>query len=115
MPDYADYNYYRDIWRGALSEDAYAACAARASREIDVQTGGRARKAPESMRENLSMCACELADAIEAFSALLPGTSSLRNDGLAVTVNRGASEAKTRAEICRRWLQAPVNLMLRWI
>lgn len=111
-----DYAYYRDVYRGALDEAAFEAGLARALREIDRQTAGRARTAGEGMRENLRMCACELVDAIAAFGQVLPGVSAVGNDGVSICFT-GAADAqeKSRREICARWLQEPENLMCRWI
>lgn len=120
---YADYDYYSGIWQGDMSEADFNKWANRAGMEIDRLTQGRAAAAPESMRDALALCCCELADAMlrqdEAVLATKGGAVAGESvDGYSVTY-RGNTENGSlqdaadadRLHICRKYLCRPVNLL----
>ena len=120
---YADYDYYSGIWQGDMSEADFNKWANRAGMEIDRLTQGRSAAAPESMRDALAQCCCELADAMlrqdEAVLATKGGAVAGESvDGYSVTY-RGSTENSSlqdaadaaRLHICRKYLCRPVNLL----
>jgi ABC-type antimicrobial peptide transport system ATPase subunit len=122
MMPFTDYAYYT-AHGGQLPEAKYNAAVYDAYAEIVSQTNGAATTAPDSMLESVKLCECKLADLIGAYQAgdsLLPkGIGNVNNDGYSVSRAAGADtarqEAKERRDICARYLQAPVNLMGRWL
>lgn len=120
---YADYDYYFGIWQGDMSEADFNKWANRAGMEIDRLTQGRSAAAPESMRDALALCCCELADTMlqqdEAVLATKGGAVAGESvDGYSVTY-RGSAENGSlqdaadaaRLHICRKHLCRPVNLL----
>lgn len=120
---YADYDYYSGIWQGDMAEADFNKWANRAGMEIDRATQGRAAAAPESMRDALALCCCELADTMlqqdEAVLATKGGAVAGESvDGYSVTY-RGSTENSSlqdaadaaRLHICRKYLCRPVNLL----
>jgi hypothetical protein len=121
MLTFTDFEYYRDVFKGGLSEDQYSKFVNDAHAEIVSQTNNRAAHAPDSMKDAVKLCECALVDALadhKKSSAMLPDDiSSVSNDDLKVS-RSGADPKKARRQelrsICVRYLQTPVNLMCRW-
>lgn len=123
MPTFSDYAFYQDHG-GKLPEEAYLAVVEDAYAEILSQTNCVAQAYPAEMEDALKLCECALVDSIDSYkrgTELLPrGVASVNNDGLMVSAGSGGltayvEEASERHRICARYLQAPVNLMCRWL
>ncbi len=71
---YADYEYYRDTYKGTLSETAYERLSERASDYIDSRTGYILKKAgiTEEMEERVKKACCALS---EVMSSVETGSS----------------------------------------
>ena len=120
---YANWDFYNRTWHGSMTAQEFERWSARASLEIDRATQGRAAAAPESMRDALAQCCCELADVMmqqdEADRATGGGTVAGESvDGYSVTYRGGAETGSlqdaadaARLHICRKYLCRPVNLM----
>ena len=117
---YADYDYYKNTYRGRMGEDDFAVCGAAASRLMDGVTDDRAATAPKSMAARLRDCCCEVADNRLALAQAGEAThggllSAANNDGYSESYTGfAAAEARlahSAEAICTRWLTAPVNLM----
>lgn len=61
---YADYSFYRDTYKGTLSESAFGRLSERASDYIDGRTDYALKKygITEDMEERVKKCCCALAD-----------------------------------------------------
>lgn len=122
---YADYAFYRDAFRGEMTEVEFDRWAARASLEIDRVTRNRAASAPPTMERALALCCCTLADRLAAWDAQDRATqggivASEEVDGYRVgyrgsnTAEQADPAARRRREIynlCADHLCHPVNLM----
>ncbi len=69
MLSYADFNYYKDIYRGTLQEDSFNSLILKASREIDKNVNTRLTETkinnlPEEAQKQLKYTACALVDLI---------------------------------------------------
>ncbi len=116
MKGFSSYEFYRDEYYGKLNQEEYTAAARKASTLIMSATNGLAVNLEAVMQDNLAMCECELADAIYGYDQAPKGVSSVNNDGYSVTyVDREAYAQNAYMQICRRYLQYPVNLMCRWL
>ncbi len=64
---YADYKFYREVYRGTLSEADYLRLSERASDYIDGRTGYILKRAgiTDEMSERLKKACCALADTIK--------------------------------------------------
>ena len=117
MKTFSTFEFYTGEYRGKLGNDDYNAASNKAYAEIVSRTNGRALNAAASMKDNLSMCECEMVDAVHSFSQVPKGISSENTDGYSVTYggrnsNDGLSgEADTYSEICGRWLRFPEDLL----
>lgn len=117
MKTFSTFEIYAGEYHGKLSEDNYDAAVNKAHAEIVSRTNGRALTAGQPMKDNLSMCECEMVDAVHSFSLVPKGISSENTDGRSVTYggrnsNDGLTgEADTFSEICGRWLRFPENLL----
>lgn len=120
---YADYDFYRTEYHGALPEAEFEQWAAKASLQIDRITTGRAASAPAWMERALALCCCALAEQLQAWAAqdeqTQGGTVASENvDGYSVSY-RSEGEASSRAgsrrrelhNICADYLTCPINLM----
>ena len=58
---YANWDFYNRTWHGSMTAQEFERWSSRSSLEIDRATQGRAAAAPESMRDALAQCCCELA------------------------------------------------------
>lgn len=125
MP-YADFEYYFGTFYGdTIPHDSFDKYAAKASREIDRLTMGRASEAGGVMAARLSTCCCEIAEimykADEADAKTAGGLiASQSNDGLSTTFTTGAAASGAglagriiTTAVC--WLSAPQNLMYRGV
>lgn len=122
---YSTWADYRNKYRGRLAQYNYEQAAIKAKATIDRLTFGQALNAPDSMKENLMFCECELADAIhanwEADSLLPKGIASANTDGVSISRDTRTTGGEARSEqsmyldICRRHLRYPVNLMYRGV
>ena len=118
---YADFEYYSGLFFGdTISETDYEKYAARATREIDRLTMGRAAGAGDAMRPGLAACCCEMAEILYRADEDDRRTghgliASESNDGLSVTfTGTGDTVKRTAARLfaaAQRWLCAPVNLL----
>lgn len=117
MTFYSDYDFYKDSWKGELSEEEYNRFVIQANSEIVARTLGRT--SPD-MEEALKMCECEIVDVVANYAKLQAngGVASVNNDGYSVSFEDSANVASSYnreiTEICSRRLTFPVNLMLRW-
>lgn len=120
---YANWDFYNRTWHGSMTAQEFERWSSRSSLEIDRATQGRAASAPESMRDALALCCCELADAMlqqdETALATKGGAVAGESvDGYSVTY-RGSTEGSSlqdaadaaRLHICRKYLCRPVNLL----
>ena len=123
---YADFDYYTNTFYGdTIPEERFHRYAAKASREIDRLTMGRASEAGGVMAARLSTCCCEIAEILykadEADAKTAGGIIAAQsNDGLSTTFAAGA--AVSGAGIAGRiittavcWLSAPQNLMYQGV
>lgn len=64
---YADYKFYREVYRGTLPEADYLRLSERASDYIDGRTGYILKKAgiPDEMSERVKKACCALADTLK--------------------------------------------------
>lgn len=64
---YADYDFYRNAYRGTLSEADFARLSERASDYIDGRTGYILKRAgiPDEMSERVKKACCALADTLK--------------------------------------------------
>lgn len=111
MP-YSTYSEY-SAQGGSLSEQAYAVQAERAAREIDLRTFGRAEKYRAELKDSLSLCECELVDALSSAQSVPVGVSSESNDGYSISYSQSARTEQNRSieSILMRYLLEPVNLL----
>ena len=120
---YANWDFYNRTWHGSMTAQEFERWSSRSSLEIDRATQGRAAAAPESMRDALAQCCCELAEAMQrqdsTAQATQGGTVAGESvDGYSVTY-RGSTENSSlqdaadaaRLHICRKYLCRPVNLL----
>ena len=114
---FSTFLFYRQVFRGKLTEAEYSASVNRAYAEIVSQTNGQALRASEAMSRQIQMCECEIVDVMHSFSKFDGGVTSINNDGFSVSrsANAHASESEIVHQICARYLQCPENLMSRWI
>ena len=65
---YADYKFYREEYRGTLSEAEFVRLSERASDYIDGRTGYILKKAgiPDEMSERVKKACCALADTLKS-------------------------------------------------
>lgn len=66
---YADFNYYKDTYKGTLPEDSFNSLILKASREIDKNVNTRLNQTkinnlPKEAQEQLQYTACALVDLI---------------------------------------------------
>jgi hypothetical protein len=136
MRRFSSFEFYKDEWRGNLSEDEYDQFVGRAYDEIMSQTNNRAlaggvntcgcskTERTDLMEQNIKLCECALTDLFAGYAnteQMLPkGVTSIDNDGYKISAGSGgmsisSTEAKEIATICTRYLQVPVNLMDRWL
>ena len=122
MFTFSDYRFYSEEYHGKLSEEDYKSSVHTAFAEILSQTNNRAKSAPETMKDAVKLCECELVDIITAYKKsddLLPkGVDSVTNDKYSVSrggSNADGSRAKEKRAVCVRYLQTPENLMCWWI
>ena len=120
---YANWDFYNRTWHGSMTAQEFERWSARASLEIDRATQGRAAAAPESMRDALALCCCELADTMlqQDEAAIATGGGNVAGesvDGYSVTYRGGAETGSlqdtadaARLHICRKYLCRPVNLL----
>lgn len=114
---YSTWEFYHDTYGGKLQKPAYAQNALKAKFEIDRRTFGQAEDAREDMGHNLSMCECELVDAIYSYDQAPKGVSGINNDGYSIVFggrnsNDGMEdEPATLDRICRQYLTEPYNLL----
>lgn len=120
---YANWDFYNRTWHGSMTAQEFERWSSRSSLEIDRATQGRAAAAPESMRDALAQCCCELAEVMQrqdsTAQATQGGTVAGESvDGYSVTY-RGSTENSSlqdaadaaRLRICRKYLCRPVNLL----
>ena len=120
---YANWDFYNRTWHGSMTAQEFERWNSRASLEIDRATQGRAAAAPESMRDALAQCCCELADTMlqqdEAVLATKGGAVAGESvDGYSVTYRGSTGNGSlqdaaddARLHICRKYLCRPVNLL----
>lgn len=126
---YADYAFYRDTFRGELTEPEFDRWAAKAALEIDRATQNRAASAPPGMERALALCCCELAERLAAWDAQdkVTGGGTIASeevDGYRIGY-RGSNAAEQQDPVARRrrethnictdHLCTPVNLMYRGV
>lgn len=108
-PVYSTYEAY--LARGGkLGEADYQAMALKAAAEIDWRTFGRAKNCQE-MAQELSACECELTDVLYLDQSA-QGIRTENNDGYSITYTNEEDRRQKLENICRRYLSAPVNLLL---
>lgn len=123
---YVDAEFYLREYGGSIGEsEDFDRLIKRASRLIDVKTHGRAAAAfSGTMKENISICCCELMDVLrrqDDYNSRTAGglVVSDSNDGYTVTyAGAEISAGQMRREIeavCETYLLSPVNLMAGWI
>lgn len=116
MNTFSDYAFYQEEHLGKLNVMEYAVFANKAYAEIVSQTGIQSIPFDHQMKNNLSFCECELAEAFHSHSKIPEGVAGENTDGYSISFKLSAADrAKTYKEICIRHLQSPVNLMCRWI
>lgn len=107
MTVYADYNYYVNSYGGkSVSEDDFAALAAKASAQIDKLTSGRA--AEHAADERLQNCCCEMCEALQGFdsSGAVVQSETVGSWSRSYGNVGNISESKCAQNICARWLPA---------
>lgn len=121
---YANWDFYNRTWHGSMTAQEFERWSSRSSLEIDRATQGRAAAAPESMRDALALCCCELADTMlqqdEAALATKGGAVAgrergwVQRDPIAAAQRTAAFRTRRtppRLRICRKYLCRPVNLL----
>lgn len=95
---YADINYYKGDYMGALIPDLdFDRLSRQASAYLDQITFGNAAKAPESVSLKVKDACCAVADAYYT-NEQGGGKASESNDGVTVNYVAGVSKAKTDNE-----------------
>lgn len=83
---YADYDYYRDTYMGAVSEEDFKRLAVRASSYLDYYTMGKAAAAADT--DPVKMCCCALVDKY----AIIENAQALAAESISAA---GPSEVKS--------------------
>jgi hypothetical protein len=119
---YADYTFYTDEYKGAMSSADFEKYSVSASREIDIATFDRSKDAPDNMVDKLKLATCSLADLLYKNDKINAETnngtvSSVSNDGYSqsFTDNKQVKEKfeSGKNNIFKSYLTFPVNLMYR--
>lgn len=100
---YADFDYYRDTYMGAVGEEDFKRLAVRASSYLDYYTMGKAAAAADT--DPVKMCCCALVDkyaiietaqALATKSVSAAGTSEVKSEtvgGYSRTLSTGGESA----------------------
>ena len=68
MINYADYQYYTDVYKGSLSQTLFNSLIIKASREIDKYVNRKITKEDLINYEEIQYVACELCDKLNTIS-----------------------------------------------
>lgn len=109
MMIFADYEYYKTVCGGDLSEEEFSRIAAKASAYIDKITFGRASEHADD--ERVKRCCCELCDTLSAISGAQSGglvkqAESVGSWSVTYANSENTSEANYARAACRVWLPA---------
>lgn len=110
MMIFADYEYYKNVCGGDLSEEEFAKVAAKASAYIDKVTFGNAAKNADD--ERVKRCCCDLCDTFSEISAAKSGGLVKQSESAGSWSVTYANSENTTSEInyaraaCRVWLPA---------
>lgn len=83
MINYADYQYYSDIYKGSLSQTLFNSLISKASRVIDKNVNRKITLDDLSKYEEIKYVACELCDKLDALKN--KNVTSISIDGVSKT------------------------------
>lgn len=83
MIEYADYDFYTNIYKGSLSIDLFNSLIPKASREIDKAVNRELKE--EDIDNKVKFVACELVDFLNKSESSSGGVSSISIDGVSKT------------------------------
>lgn len=123
---YADYEFYKANWSGKVPEQRYNYTALRAAHHMDYLTFNRINA--NNLTDQIKLCQCELCDYLYALDQQAASMEIIDGKGVvkSETVDIWKREytapllsleyAKTNtdtmiANICKKWLTRPNNLM----
>lgn len=106
MTIFADYEYYKNICGGNLSEEEFSRIAAKASVYIDKITFGRASDHADD--ERVKRCCCDLCDTLTAAvsSGQIKQSESVGSWSVTYASSENTSEQSFARAACRVWLPA---------
>lgn len=106
MTFFADYEYYRDVCGGDLSEEEFSRIVAKASAYIDRITFGRASNHADD--ERVKRCCCELCDTLSEVESggLRKQSESVGSWSVTYANSENTSELSFARAACRVWLPA---------
>lgn len=117
MTTHSTWKFYHETYVGSLPEGEYRRKAVLAHMKINALTMGAALTAPDTMTDALALCECRMIDALANADVLgvMPGATSVNNDGFAVSFSGDGSQALENAlgDIARENLTFPYNLLCR--
>lgn len=104
MTIFADYEYYKSVCGGGLSEEEFSRVAAKASAYIDKVTFGRASEHADD--ERVKRCCCDLCDSLSTISGGVKQSESVGSWSVTYANSENASESNYARAACRVWLPA---------
>ena len=106
MTFFADYEYYRSVCGGNLSEEEFSRIIAKASAYIDRITFGRASEHADDDR--VKRCCCELCDTLSevASGGLRKQSESVGSWSVTYANSENTSDMSFARAACRVWLPA---------
>lgn len=106
MTIFANYDYYKTVCVGDLSEEEFSRIAAKASAYIDKITFGRASEHADD--ERVKRCCCELCDTLTAAvsSGQIKQSESAGSWSVTYANSENTSEMSFARAACRVWLPA---------